>query len=270
MGSAATAMGPVNMLAIHRGLIGGWRHTLACRVSSVTVSSSSSPWSSSCDVVVTTGTAGVQYFLNKGFTENNAEDFAHAAVGNAEKGWVENLCAKSSHSDSWWDDFIGGIEDIVSFAASLVDNFADAYATVKAAVISSVCGGNSDCETVMSAGVDAGLAALGVPPSIPNFNQLDGQRGQLPRRNHCRRDRRCPLTTPWILPRRPRVFTISPPARKMCRMPEIPMASSRIRHNQNQPARLMVQLENDDPVNSHAPGRVQVLGFLRPVQDHAA
>jgi len=29
-------MGPVNMLAIHRGLIGGWRHTLACRVGYVT------------------------------------------------------------------------------------------------------------------------------------------------------------------------------------------------------------------------------------------
>ena len=36
MGSAAAAMGPVNMLAIHRGLIGGWRHTLACGVGSVT------------------------------------------------------------------------------------------------------------------------------------------------------------------------------------------------------------------------------------------
>lgn len=35
MGSAA-AMGPVNMLAIHRGLIGGWRHTLACGVGFVT------------------------------------------------------------------------------------------------------------------------------------------------------------------------------------------------------------------------------------------
>ena len=37
MGLAAAApMGPVNMLAIRRGLIGGWRHTLACGVGSVT------------------------------------------------------------------------------------------------------------------------------------------------------------------------------------------------------------------------------------------
>jgi len=35
MGSAA-AMGPVNMPAIHRGLIGGWCYTLACGVGSVT------------------------------------------------------------------------------------------------------------------------------------------------------------------------------------------------------------------------------------------
>jgi threonine/homoserine/homoserine lactone efflux protein len=36
MGLAAAApMGPVNMLAIRRGLIGGWRHTLACGVGSV-------------------------------------------------------------------------------------------------------------------------------------------------------------------------------------------------------------------------------------------
>jgi L-lysine exporter family protein LysE/ArgO len=37
MGLAAAApMGPVNMLAIRRGLVGGWRHTLACGIGSVT------------------------------------------------------------------------------------------------------------------------------------------------------------------------------------------------------------------------------------------
>ena len=37
MGLAAAApMGPVNMLAIRRGLIGGWHHTLACGIGSVT------------------------------------------------------------------------------------------------------------------------------------------------------------------------------------------------------------------------------------------
>ncbi len=37
MGLAAAApMGPVNMLAIRRGLIGGWRHTVACGAGSVT------------------------------------------------------------------------------------------------------------------------------------------------------------------------------------------------------------------------------------------
>ena len=37
MGLAAAApMGPVNMLAIRRGMIGGWRHTLACGAGSVT------------------------------------------------------------------------------------------------------------------------------------------------------------------------------------------------------------------------------------------
>src|SRR6202050_3706001 len=37
MGLAAAApMGPVNMLAIRRGVIGGWRHTLACGGGSVT------------------------------------------------------------------------------------------------------------------------------------------------------------------------------------------------------------------------------------------
>ena len=32
---AAAPMGPVNMLAIRRGMIGGWRHTLACGIGSV-------------------------------------------------------------------------------------------------------------------------------------------------------------------------------------------------------------------------------------------
>ena len=37
MGLAAAApMGSVNMLAIRRGVIGGWRHTLACGIGSIT------------------------------------------------------------------------------------------------------------------------------------------------------------------------------------------------------------------------------------------
>ena len=48
MGLAAAApMGPVNMLAIRRGVIGGWRHTLACGIGSITGDLSSSLWSSS-------------------------------------------------------------------------------------------------------------------------------------------------------------------------------------------------------------------------------
>jgi threonine/homoserine/homoserine lactone efflux protein len=36
MGLAAAApMGPVNMMAIRRGVVGGWRHTLACGIGSV-------------------------------------------------------------------------------------------------------------------------------------------------------------------------------------------------------------------------------------------
>ncbi len=34
--AAAAPMGPVNMLAIRRGVIGGWRHTLACGIGAVT------------------------------------------------------------------------------------------------------------------------------------------------------------------------------------------------------------------------------------------
>jgi L-lysine exporter family protein LysE/ArgO len=37
MGLAAAApMGPVNMLALRRGVIGGWRHTLSCGIGSIT------------------------------------------------------------------------------------------------------------------------------------------------------------------------------------------------------------------------------------------
>ena len=45
MGLAAAApMGPVNMLAIRRGMIGGWVRTLACGIGSVAGDLPSSPW----------------------------------------------------------------------------------------------------------------------------------------------------------------------------------------------------------------------------------
>ncbi len=43
------------------------------------------------------------------------------------------------------------------------------------AMVSAVGGNGSDCRVVAEVGVNAGMAALGLPPSIPNYNQLIDQ-----------------------------------------------------------------------------------------------
>lgn len=227
----------------------------------------------SCRVIVTTGHSyWVDWFKKYGEPamlgalatqdpDKNADIFATMMVGNAEYGWVENLCAQSPHSDSWWIKFVGAIEDLVSFAASLVDNFADAYATVKAAVIASVCGQNGYCEAVVSEGVDTGLAALGVPPSIPNFNQLmdngaDYLAASITDETGVSVDDAVDIANT--------AQDIHDIAAGLQNVPASgdPYGLQPDPAYQYQPAHLMIQLENDDPVNSTPPGEFRFTDFF--------
>ena len=62
MGLASAApMGPVNMLAIRRGMIGGWRRTLACAIGSVAGDLILFSWSSSA-VTISSPTCPTRLF----------------------------------------------------------------------------------------------------------------------------------------------------------------------------------------------------------------
>jgi hypothetical protein len=40
-------------------------------------------------------------------------------------------------------------------------------------VVGSVaCGGDETCKMALAAGLDIGMVALGIPPTLPNFDQL--------------------------------------------------------------------------------------------------
>ncbi|MBK6917121.1 MAG: hypothetical protein IPH07_06955 [Deltaproteobacteria bacterium] len=68
------------------------------------------------------------------------------------------------------------ITDALAFAADAIDWASAAYADIKKAVVSTVAGVipycDSTCSTLLAGALDTGLAALGVPPSLPNFEQL--------------------------------------------------------------------------------------------------
>jgi hypothetical protein len=75
--------------------------------------------------------------------------------GMGEQAWYEQL----------WDALKSGLNWV-----------SKAYNALKSMVVNAVgglvCGGDSTCQAVLSAGLDIGLAAMGLPPSIPNFDQL--------------------------------------------------------------------------------------------------
>lgn len=75
--------------------------------------------------------------------------------GVGEQAWYESL----------WNAVTSGLSWV-----------SQAYNDIKSAVVDAVgsvaCGGNEDCKKALSAGLDMGLVALGIPPTIPNFDQL--------------------------------------------------------------------------------------------------
>jgi len=78
--------------------------------------------------------------------------------GEGEKPWYESL----------WDALKSG-----------VDWVSETYTKLKSAIVSVVgdvvCAGNETCMKGLAAGLDIGLVAMGIPPDLPNFDQLIDQ-----------------------------------------------------------------------------------------------
>lgn len=72
--------------------------------------------------------------------------------------------------DKSWLDHIGDFfKSVVSFAEGALNWVATAYADIKSFAVSWAPEG---LQGVLSAGLDIGLAAIGIPPTIPNFDEL--------------------------------------------------------------------------------------------------
>lgn len=67
-------------------------------------------------------------------------------------------------------------ESLFDFVVGALGWISETWNSIKQAVVDAVgaiaCGGNETCKDVLMAGLNLGLAALGIPPTIPNFDQL--------------------------------------------------------------------------------------------------
>jgi len=114
------------------------------------------------------------------FWENafaNAGDVHNNAIGQG-----VTLCLPASTPSTLEDigDFISGV---IEGIAVIVDSFADLYDEIKKDVVHLVasaiqklgiinCDQGSLCQDELNAALDAALSALGLPPSLPNFEEL--------------------------------------------------------------------------------------------------
>jgi hypothetical protein len=77
---------------------------------------------------------------------------------------------------NWLDDVGDALGDAASFIQDSVNWVSHGWKDIKAFAIDTVAdripGCETTCRTGLAAGLDAGLAAMGMPPSIPNFDQL--------------------------------------------------------------------------------------------------
>lgn len=67
-------------------------------------------------------------------------------------------------------------ESLFDFVVGALGWISETWENIKQAVVDAVgaiaCGGNETCKDLLMVGLNMGLAALGIPPTIPNFDQL--------------------------------------------------------------------------------------------------
>ena len=86
------------------------------------------------------------------------------------KGTTRNVCGDDGGGIV--DDFVDAVGGFIEMMGKVVDWVSKTYANLKAEVASKICGDNAACKVAVQAGLNAGLAALGVPPDLPDFDQL--------------------------------------------------------------------------------------------------
>ncbi len=91
---------------------------------------------------------------------------------------------ESLDTDSWLDDFLDFVTGLIDGFGWLVTQFAELYERIKSSVESVIvevvniagepfgiqCG--EGCQKWVEAGMDSALAAMGLPPSLPNWDEL--------------------------------------------------------------------------------------------------
>lgn len=74
---------------------------------------------------------------------------------------------------SWWDKLGDFISDVVSFVSDAVNWVSKAYESIKQYAVNLVASALGDwAKGPLMMALDAGLVAIGVPPSLPNFSDL--------------------------------------------------------------------------------------------------
>lgn len=92
------------------------------------------------------------------------------------KGAKRNACEKKD--SSLLDDIVDTFGSFVELVEGFTNWVSDTYASLKSTLISAVasaipgCGDSPTCKGALEAGLNAGLAAIGMPPDLPDFDQL--------------------------------------------------------------------------------------------------
>jgi hypothetical protein len=110
------------------------------------------------------------YLVTRDFLAFNKGQHLYLKPGKKKKDFLEQV----------GDAVEDAISDVGSFAVDAVGWVSEAYDDIKAAAVNLAAGVlrssglpcGPTCEAALAAGLNAGLAAVGMPPSLPNFDQM--------------------------------------------------------------------------------------------------
>ena len=92
------------------------------------------------------------------------------------KGTTRNVCG--SDDSNIVDDFVDAVGGFIEMMGKVVDWISKTYSNLKAEVASKLvsaipgCSTSDVCKGAVQMGLNAGMAALGMPPDLPDFEQL--------------------------------------------------------------------------------------------------
>jgi len=132
------------------------------------------------DVTIKLPSASIVWYMKPTFGDYGYQWYYPLGSGSIPKGWHSYEPPPPPKENSWWDDVKDAFKSVADYFSWIVTQYSHLWNFMEDTIVKAVgdtltfgwCSGHGECTSVLKAGLQAVMAAYGIPPTLPTGPEL--------------------------------------------------------------------------------------------------